>query len=445
MTSRLLILGAGELGTACALSLLANMGSRGAQAGAVVTMCARDKDYLQELQLGSKTFRLFDRSIHVPSEMSFQVMGEEPAEKPTHCKASFLCLPVSCFAEAKGATPHEETPACVRECLIRNANAPLFVFVRGFSREGLTPVEEINRVIRPQPSRVVVVSGPLFAREWAAASLPENSTTTAATSGSSSSSSSHASNSNSGVSLAFAMADETEAETLQAMRDLSQRLWHRESVTWLTEPNAAGILSFVNGCFPLCCMGAGMVSSEYPASVSAMMSYMQHAIGATEELVNQAFSRPHGTPLPACATATLAMACTNHASREFIFGRRLNYHFRHRDAIRAVFPGNSHASLDATVAGIHTLLKRLSFSSPFYEVLMDAFLTVLRASVAGRGLVKTGFYDYRDHACMEDAPLLQHALAVDAAMLSGDETSFNRAREALAMAFSNPVAPSSGL
>ncbi|RNF03891.1 oxidoreductase (with NAD(+) or NADP(+) as acceptor) [Trypanosoma rangeli] len=435
MMSRLLVLGAGELGTACALSLVANMEKRDPQARAVVTMCARDREYLHELQFGSQTFRMFDRNIRVPSEMSFQVMGEEPVKKAAYCEASFLCIPVSCFMEEKSSTPREETTAGLRECLIRHANAPLFVFCRGFSREGLTPVEAINRVICPQPSKVAVVSGPLFAKEWAAASVLENNVT----------SSSHTTNSNSGVSLAFAMADGTDAETIQAMRNLSQRLWQREGVTWLTEPNAAGILSFINGCFPLCCMGAGMVSSEYPASVSAMMSYMQHAISATEQLVNQAFSRPQGTPLPACAVATLAMACTNHASREFVFGRHLNYHFRHRDAIRAVFPGNSCELLDATVAGIHTLLKRLSFSSPFYEVLMDAFLTVLRASVAGRGLVKSGCYDYRDHVCMEDAPLLQHALAVDDAMLSGDEEGFNKACQTLAMVFSSPVAPPSKL
>ncbi|EKF32960.1 hypothetical protein MOQ_003179 [Trypanosoma cruzi marinkellei] len=241
------------------------------------------------------------------------------------------------------------------------------------------------------------------------------------------------------------MADETNAETLQAVKDISQRLWCRESVTWLTEPKSSELLSLINGCFPLCSMGAGMVSSEYPASVSAMMSYMQHAISATEKLVNEVLSRPQGTPLPACAVATLAMACTNHASREFIFGRRLNFHFRHRDAIRAVFPGNSHESLDASVAGLHTLLKQRSFSSPFYEVLMDAFLTVLRASVAGRGLVRTGCYDYRDQISMEDAPLLRHVLAVDEAMLSGDEDSFNKACHTLEVEFTNSATPSSGL
>ncbi|PBJ72657.1 hypothetical protein BCY84_15222 [Trypanosoma cruzi cruzi] len=435
MRSRLLVIGAGELGTACALSLLANMRGRDARTGDVVTMCARDREYLQELEHGSQTFRLFGNNIRVPSQMCFQALGKEMAEEAFHCEASLLCVPVSCFAEGNGDTPREKASAGVCDCLGRHADAPIFVFGRGFSRDGLTPVEELNRVIRPRPSKLVVVSGPLFAKEWAAASVQENTT---------SKSSSHAASSNSGVSIAFAMADATDAETLQAVKDISQRLWCRESVTWLKEPKSFDLLSLVNGCFPLCSMGAGMVSSEYPASVSAMMSYMQHAISATEKLVNEVLSRPQGTPLPACAVATLAMACTNHASREFIFGRRLNFHFRHRDAIRAVFPANSHESLDASVAGLHTLLKRRSFSSPFYEVLMDAFLTVLRASVAGRGLVRTGCYDYRDQLPVEDVPLLRHVLAVDEAMHSGDEDSFNKACHTLEVEFNNSATRSSG-
>lgn len=427
MASRLLVLGSGELGTACALSLLANMRGKEAttsQAGPVVTMCARDRDYLHELRHGSRRFRVFDQSIQVPSRMSFQVMGESAEESGARNEALFLCAPVTHFAGGDAAALPD-----LLDCLGRHVDVPTFVFSRGLSRDGLTPQEELSRVICSRPSKLVVVSGPLFAREWAAASAHERTGGRA--------------DGNSGVSLAFAMTDETDAGTLEAVRALTERLWWRESITWLTEPAAARLLSLVNGCAPLCCMGAGMVSSEYPACVSAMMSYLQHAISATEKLVNDVLSRPRDTPLPACGVAALAMACTNQSSREFIFGRRLNYYFRHRDAVRAVFPGRSHESLDATVAGLHTLLTRRSLSSPFYEVLMDAFLTVLRASVAGRGLVKSGHYDYRHHPCVDDTPLFKHVLAVDDAVLSGDERRFDKARQALEKAFGDPPAPAS--
>ncbi|KEG14623.1 hypothetical protein DQ04_00371090 [Trypanosoma grayi] len=423
MQSRLLVLGSGELGTACALSLLAN-----GNEATMVTMLGRDKEYLHDLQHGSRAFRPFDHRVRVPSRLSFQEMGGGLLESG---EASFLCVPVTSFAGKDDATSPASADPPVLQCLRQHADAPTFVFSRGLSRGGLTPCEQINHAMCSQASKLVVVSGPLFAKEWAAASAQELR----------SDSSNSSSNGNNGISLAFAMDDATDAAARVAVQELTERLWRRECVTWLMEPAAAGVLSLVNACVPLCSMGAGLVSSEYPSCVSAMMSYMQHAISATERLVNEVLSRPQGTPLPACAVTTLAMACTNHASREFIFGRRLNFHFRHHDAIRAVFPGNSHEPLDATVEGLHTLLQQRSLSSPFYEVLMDAFLTVLRASVVGRGLVKTGCYDYRHHLRVEDSSLLQHALAMDEAVLSGDEQRFEKTRQAVAMTFGGSTAP----
>ncbi|ORC93466.1 uncharacterized protein TM35_000013430 [Trypanosoma theileri] len=436
MRSRLLVLGSGETATACTLSLLAN-----SMDTPMVTMLARDKEYLHELQYGSRMFQTFDRRISVPSNLSFHHLDSKRIDNnDIRGDASFLCVPVTSLGEEEGDVSLSTSKIPILECLKKNHDVPTFVFTRGLSRNGLTPLEHLNHAVKLQMSKLVVVSGPLFAKEWAEVSTPSSIDSD---SGINTTTNTISKNDNNGVSLTFAMPDGTTKDALETVQHLTERLWRRESITWLTEPGAADVLSIVNACVPLCGMGAGMVSSEFPASVSAMMSYMQHSISSTEQLVNQVLNRLQGTPLPASAVTTLAMACTNHASREFVFGRRLNYYFRHRDAIRAVFPGNSHESLDATVSGLHMLLTRRSLSSPFYEVLMDAFLTVLRASVAGRGLVRAGVYDYRDHITSEDAPLLMHAKALDDAILAGDEKRFDEARKAVEMAFGHPQASSS--
>ncbi|AAZ10507.1 NAD-dependent glycerol-3-phosphate dehydrogenase N-terminus, putative [Trypanosoma equiperdum] len=411
MRTRLLVLGSGELGTACALSLLAN----GAAASCEVTMVGRDRDYLHDVQYGSRTFRLADRRIRAPSGLTVRAVDAEPIKDDVGVDAVLSCVPATCL-ENDGA----HTPPMVR-CAQNHADAPMLLFTRGFTREGLTPLEQLGRVSQDLPSKLVVVSGPLFAREWAV-------TSAAACDGGDA-------NRNSGVTLSFALGGKADVELSRSLQSLTERLWRRESVTWLDGPLAAEILSLVNGCVPLCSMGAGLVSSEYPGSVSATMSYLQHATSATEQLVNGVLGLPLGSPLPSCAVATIAMACTNHAAREFVFGRRLDYHFRHRDAIRAVFPAGSHEALDSTVSGLHMLLRRHAMSSPFYEVLMDTFLTLMRASVAGRELVRLGHYEYRHKLRDEDTVLLRHTEVVDEAMLSGDHQRFDDARRALQMAF----------
>nr|CCD13519.1 unnamed protein product [Trypanosoma congolense IL3000] len=418
MRSRLLVLGSGELGAACALSLLAN----GVGVRSDVVLAGRDRDYVHDLQHGSRTFRLGDRRICVPSGLSACAMDDGAAVLGGDgaVDAVSVCVPATCL-ESDG----DELPLVVK-CIEPHVEVPTLLFTRGFTRCGLTPLEKLRQVLGPRQPKLLVVSGPLFAREWAAVSTPPYGV---ADNGSSSS------GSNNGVTLSFAAAVDVDTGARCLLQQLTERLWWRECVTWVDDPLSAEVLSLVNGCVPLCSMGAGLVSNEYPGSVSALTSYMQHAVGATEKLVNDVLGRPLGTPLPACALSTIAMACTNYAAREFAFGRRLDYHFRHRDALRATFPDRSYEPLDATVAGLHTLLGRRVVSSPFYEVLMDAFLTLLRASVAGRELVRTGHYEYRDGVRDENATLLRHALAVDSAVVSGDEQRFDEARRLLQEAF----------
>ncbi|KAG8340087.1 hypothetical protein ERJ75_001615300 [Trypanosoma vivax] len=401
MVLRLLVLGCGELGTACALSLLASGVS------ARVTIAGRDVEYLRELRRGSCAFHPFGRRISVPPELSVRLLGERSIETDGPADALFLCVPVASLTWSEAST--------VLECVRQHVDVPMFVFTRGFTRDGLTPAEQLSRVLQQRLPKLVVVSGPVSAREWATANANGR----------------ERGESNSGVSLCLSLSDVANAGARGATHSLVEQLWRRESVTWISDPLSAELLSLINGCAPLCSMGAGLVSNEYPASVSAAMSYLQHAADATGQLVNEMLGQARGTGLPACAVSTIAMACTNHAAREFVFGRRLSYHFRHHDAISAVFPRGSSEPLDATVSGLHALLARRKVASPFYEVLMDAFLTLLRASVAGRGLVRSGDYAYRKGAHAAGSLLLRHAMSVDDAVVSGDELRFDEARDAL--------------
>jgi hypothetical protein len=246
----------------------------------------------------------------------------------------------------------------------------------------------------------------------------------------------------SGVSLSFAAwtpSTHLDSGRQEALAQQLVELFPRESVTYLREPDAAAVLSIINGCAPLCSFGAGLVSSVYTGpSVTALASYAQHAAVATEKLVNQLLGRPCGTPLPLPALSTLNCACTCFASREFALGRQLDFYFRKQDAVQAIFRGRTHGVFAATVDGLHTRMQTSHVTSPFYEVLMDTYNTMIRASRAGEGLVKEGYYDYREPV-REESALLRHAVEVDEAVLSGDENRFTAAKERLVQAFPGAV------
>ncbi|CCW67301.1 unnamed protein product [Phytomonas sp. Hart1] len=129
--------------------------------------------------------------------------------------------------------------------------------------------------------------------------------------------------------------------------------------------------------------------------------------------------------MPSCLCATLYSTCTNYGLRDFILGRQFDFHFKKAFALQAVYSGNDYAAFSSTVNGLHTLMKSRSVSSPFYEVIMDTFSTLLRASVVGAGLVKEGYYDYRQPST---TPFLEHAMKIDEAVFSENETDFEAAR-----------------
>lgn len=375
----------------------------------------------------------------------------------------------------------------------RRAAPFVCAFTRGFTADGLVPAQAVDELLNSEAAcrtgseaiPVLVAAGPLLAKEWAqqctpltrgvgekdafssqsaSSSIPprprsalmdgdgnvkaadpdktvtgQKGLSTKNAAGEVAISYPHAF---SGASLTFATwtpsvhADVGRQDFLSSMLE---KTFQRESVMFLREADAAAVLSIVNGCVPLCAFGAGLVSSVYTgASVTALASYAQHATVATEQLVNRLLGRPKGTPLPIAAWSTLHCACTSLASREFALGRQLDFYFRKQDAAQAIFRGRTHQIFAATVDGLHTRMQASGAPSPFYEVLMDTYNTMIRASQAGEGLVKTGYYDYRGVA-QDEGALLRHAMEVDNAMLSGDEDRFTAAKEHFVRAFPGAV------
>nr|CCM17336.1 hypothetical protein, conserved [Leishmania guyanensis] len=360
------------------------------------------------------------------------------------------------------------------------------VFTRGFAADGAAPAELAETLLNgslaghassaascsgsERETPVLVASGPLLAKEWALQSTPlasndasatlsslipsrppsALSTTAAADDDVSESRGKTAASSTadrrlphafSGVALTFATWTPSVANDIRRQEALAEQLrlfFPRESVTYLTAPDAAAILAIVNGCVPLCSFGAGLVSSVYTGtSVTSLAAYAQHAVAATEQLVNKLLGRATGTPLPLPAVSTLWCACTSLVSREFALGRKLDFYFRKQDAVEAIFRGHVHHLFAATVDGLHERMQANSVTSPFYEVLMDTYNTMIRASQTGEGLVKEGYYGYREALDEDSSELLRHVTHVDKAMLSGDEAQFTAAKERIMQAFAS--------
>ncbi|KPI86777.1 hypothetical protein ABL78_4146 [Leptomonas seymouri] len=518
------VLGAGELGKACALALAAG----GASA---VRLLTRDVS-LVTLDSGSRGPSAATpaspsneaASSQWPSSIGFysvsQTLSDDVALSQYTKGPLFVCTPITAYLSydntwAKTALGSEHS-AVTYDVLRRwrrtvsnpplsspafpavrpNALAPFVsTLTRGFTADGFVPAqiaeELLNRGTSASPIDdtdvsgrddrdipVLVAAGPLMAMEWARQCTPITSSPDQAASSSSKTSfipprprsvmdgnaeaeeqseelrpvrggtnatalASSYPHAFSGASLTFAAwtpSIHADAGRQDALAQQLHEMFSRESITYLREPDAAAVLSIVNGCAPLCAFGAGLVSSVYSgANVNALASYAQHATSATEQLINQLLGRSRGTPLPIAAWSTLNCACTSLVSREFALGRQLNFYFRKQDAEQAIFRGRTHQLFAATVDGLHTRMQASGVASPFYEVLMDTYNTMIRASRAGEGLVKEGYYGYRD-AQEDESVLLRHAMQVDEAMLSGDEGRFAAAKERLVKAFSGAVA-----
>lgn len=472
------VLGAGELGKACAFALAAS------RRVAAVHLLTRDA----ALAGGASASAAASAAPHGeawpwPSVVQLHEMhrlddGSHDALRRRHPYQQgplFLCTPCTSYlapddAWARAALGNAHRPATHDQLRRHRRDAAesgvgrggfVAVFTRGFTADGAVPAELAEALLNDAADStdagaggctdtpVLVAAGPLLASEWAVQSTPaaraaaapprppsalgpvhSHAATCAGPAAGSSPELLHA---YSGVALTFAAWTPSvvaDAGRQAALAEELQRLFARESVTYLTAPDAAAVLAIVNGCAPLCAFGGGLVSSVYAgASVTSQAAYAQHAVGATERLVNDLLGRAAGTPLPTAAVATLWSACTCMASREFALGRKLEFYFRKQDAVEAVLCGHTHHVFAATVDGLHARLQGSAVASPFYEVLMDTYNTMIRASRSGEGLVKEGYYGYRDSLPDGGGVLLREIAKVDEAMLSGDEERFTAAKK----------------
>ncbi|GET90514.1 hypothetical protein, conserved [Leishmania tarentolae] len=525
------ILGAGELGKACACALAANRSvdsvtllTRDASMAApekttATSPSTHSSDLANASGAGgsstgasSSTAAASNNAATVwPSVVHLQDLKKfyRDAASDTNCKRAqhplFLCTPCASYLPSHDAWARavfgNEHCSATHDVLTRwrsssgtvdsskpeGASSTRFavVFTRGFAANGAVPAQLadalLNGPIAEHDSSagsdplaegetpVLVASGPVLAKEWslqstplalrgASAALsspipsrpPSALSAIAAADGDGSETRRRATppsvsgmelpHAFSGVALAFAVWTPSVAADTGRQEALAEKLrlfFPRESITYLSAHDAAAILAIVNGCVPLCSFGAGLVSSVYTGtSVTSLAAYAQHAVSATEQLVNKLLGRACGTPLPLPAVSTLWCACTCLVSREFALGRKLDFYFRKQDATEAIFRGHEHHLFAATVDGLHERMQASGVASPFYEVLMDTYNTMIRASRTGEGLVKEGFYGYRDTLGEDCGELLRQVTRVDEAMLSGDEARFTEAKERIMKVFS---------
>ncbi|KAK7200264.1 hypothetical protein NESM_000078500 [Novymonas esmeraldas] len=480
------VLGAGELGRACACALAAN------HSVAAVRLLTRDVAMAAPTTAAAphpSRHRSGSEGAAAavgrwPSTVSLRDVrgcrGEAAAPQPL-----FLCTPCVSYLAADDAWARaayggahspttQELLSAWRPATTSTAAAAatpsnfVAVFSRGFTADGAVAAELAESLLNePHAERggaavvtpVLVASGPVVAQEWARQSTPVVAgaapsplspdpprprsalMASASPAPASTADGGQLPHAYSGVALTFAAwtpSIAADAGRQAALAEQLQLLFPRESVTYLTAPDAAAVLALVNACAPLCSFGAGLVSSVYVGtSTTSLAAYAQHAVAATEQLANALLGRTPGTPLPLPAVATLWCACTSLVSREFALGRKLDFYFRKQDAIQAVYHGHEHHVFAATVDGLHERMRGCGVASPLYEVLMDTYNTMVRASRAGEGLVKEGYYGYREVLAdgAGGGELLQQAVNVDEAMLSGDEARFTAAKERIMRTF----------
>lgn len=263
------------------------------------------------------------------------------------------------------------------------------------------------------------------------------------------------------------------------------------------------ILGLVNGVIPILAFGAGLVQAEYGTSIgsaSALLSYTQNAVRATELLVFQlsqensevnelesdstmkdenwavcSYGSSHSSRwrLPSEVHSAIYASCLEHSSREFQLGKRMNFYFRKEDALRAVYgvprqpskvgagsgrrecgsacspqdmveEANNDGVISDTVEGLHSLLHSKNISSPFFQALIDAFLTIRRGSEVGQELVSSRRYEAgqggyggvnSDEVTSSPSLLLEKIKKVDQAMIHGTEEDLKLASKELADAF----------
>ena len=237
-------------------------------------------------------------------------------------------------------------------------------------------------------------------------------------------------------------------------------------------PLVEQLAGLANGLSLFVSVGAGLVSNQFPGSVSAQFSYHLHALQAVSQVLHVVASEvgdrgratsdsandddtpprrddvPTGDAdvhvLPPLLASTITAACFNLGSREFAYGRTLDFNFTQKYSMNAHFRrGCMHQqSLRDTCDGIFALLVKFNISSPFFTSLCDAFLCFHRGSIVGQHLVNVGEYSWLD-ALSQSSPLVGHMKALDKAVLHDEAIAFEHAKARLVEVLNQSPHPSS--
>jgi hypothetical protein len=475
---RSVVLGGGELATALSLSIAAND-----RFGAIQM---RDKTLLMDMQV-KKKYRCFRRSdLSVPSKPATHLMHWDDSNLPgmellhslhvalpsiyfdaEHTKAleeaTFSPLQRIVLWQQKHKALHSGVPDA-SGVVPRLSMPPVVVFSRGLSRSGKTPAQTVLDVLRSDAQlngttpNVFVANGAFVPKEWA----EHSSSIVHQVSG--------------GITdcdplvvpspVTLSMAPLPGA-SLQS-RDVIMRLFSREQ-THLLDGSSFGlssadddrvgdIVGLVNALIPVISLGAGIMSNEYPSSLSALSSYLMCALESTSTLVaaclrslddakddatcapasedaltqhlekNRRRAAKHATGefrLPPSLAASIIAAATNQSSKEFAFGRQLRSNVTERNTALGVFGAMQtpqYLSLHHTIEGLSSRMSSANVSLPFYEKIFDAVSSFRRAEDVGKRLVSLAACSsnaIEDARARDPSSLLSIAQGLDRAIETG--------------------------
>lgn len=454
---RSVVLGGGELATALSLSIAAN--------GRLGAMQLRDKTLRMDMQVHKK-FRAFRRSeLSIAAKPATHLMHwDESSLRDAEALHSLLvAVPAVAFetqpvqAKKKLSPVDEAHTSCLERIVLwqkaykslhpavadasgvvpRLSLPPVVVFSKGLTRAGKTPAQCVHAALSAAHDdaaldgtapNVFVANGAFVAKDWA----EHSSTVVERQAG--------------GIVCDPLVLPSPVTLSLAALpgasfqsRDAVMRLFLREQAHLLDgasfglaspdDPRVAEIVGLVNALLPVVSLGAGMLSNEYPSSMSALSSFLACALESTSKVIIESCLRStkegaqtapslaggegdaltkhleqnrrrsaqaRGSSgvdafrLPPSIVASIFSAATNQSSKEFAYGRRVRSQLLGRDTTLAVFGSTrspQYMNLDNTIEGLSNRISSVNASVPFYEKIIDGFSGFRRAEDVGKRLV----------------------------------------------------------
>lgn len=500
---RSVVVGGGELGTAITLSLLANQRR--------CELRLRDEVTVANI-VEARAINKFRPPITFPLPMNpnavkrsvFNVHRLDNLSVAAPTSALFVCCPASalydnesnaegckssllknveelyakiCAANSLSTCESQERGKAVDDSqgLPKDYVPPVILLCRGLTSDGRTPAQLLRERFNAKGVSCPVMSGCVAAvpRDWAEHSAKALSALHwfDGSNGDEGATSTEPAVHLSPAGMIFGA---SHAGASFQHRSVVGGLFRRETVDWIethfqanSSADFSDLLGIINAAVQIVAFGAGMVSNEYPGSLTSIQGYFLHASTSLSSLIasylaycskGQLEGPPAaggGTPsqggdaldrflkqkrnnsvagcqqsstmlLPPSMQALLFGACVNQSSREYLLGRRMKFYAVPKDALNSTYGGLQcphRRSLEHTFDGFHVLLKAMNHTNNFFEGIIDAFTVYRSADAIGRNLVKTGYYPWLDDegdVCQPEHPLTRHVAALDKAVELGE-------------------------